>query len=69
MLPGLDGREVFRRLREDPLLVDVPVVFLSARSLEDGSGTLRPPGTTFVTKPFDPSELIETVRDALGDRP
>jgi DNA-binding response OmpR family regulator len=63
MLPGLDGREVYRRLREDPSTASIPVVFLTARTLEDDVRSLEAP---FVTKPFDPTELIETVRDLLG---
>jgi DNA-binding response OmpR family regulator len=35
MMPGLDGWEVCRRMREDPRLADVPVIFLSARAQED----------------------------------
>ncbi len=35
MLPGLDGKEVFRRLRGDEALSAVPIVFLTARSIED----------------------------------
>jgi len=66
MLPGLDGKEVFRRLRGDEALSAVPVVFLTARSIEEDlrslSATER---TSFVTKPFDPTELVETVRDHL----
>jgi DNA-binding response OmpR family regulator len=63
MLPGLDGREVYRRLREDPSTASIPVVFLTARTLEDDVRSLE---ALFVTKPFDPTELIETVRDLLG---
>lgn len=62
MLPGLDGREVHRRLRADPTTASIPVVFLTARTLEDDARGLDAP---FVTKPFDPTDLIETVRDQL----
>ena len=65
MLPGLDGAEVFRRLRDDPSLVSVPVVFLSARPLEDDLVSLGAANATFVTKPFDPSALVETVQDLI----
>lgn len=66
MLPGLDGKEVFRRLREDSVLAGVPVVFLTARSIEDDLRSLgAAERTSFVTKPFDPTELVGTVRDHL----
>ena len=66
MLPGLDGREVFRRLRDDVSTASIPVVFLTARTDEDDTRSLDAP---FVTKPFDPTELIEVVRDLLGETP
>ena len=67
MLPGLDGKEVFRRLREDEATASTPVVFLTARTAEDDLRSLGPGNrASFVTKPFDPTELVEIVRDHLG---
>ena len=67
MLPGLDGKEVFRRLRADDALATVPVVFLTARSIEEDRRSLgATERTSFVTKPFDPTELVEIVRDHVG---
>ena len=63
MMPGVDGWEACRRLREAPGLADVPVVFLSARAQEDDVARGYALGVVgYVTKPFDPQELIETVR-------
>jgi two-component system OmpR family response regulator len=67
MLPGLDGAEVYRRLQDDDELAAVPVVFLSARSAEDDVLSLRGTDATFVTKPFDPAALVETVRDRIEE--
>jgi DNA-binding response OmpR family regulator len=69
MLPGLDGTEVYRRLRDDASLSTVPVVFLSARPFEDDLASLRVTNATFVTKPFDPAALIETVQDLIARTP
>ncbi len=66
MLPGLDGHQVYERLRQDPSLERVPVVFLTARSLDD---LRQVPGATYLSKPFDPATLVATVRAALGDDP
>ena len=66
MLPGLDGTEVFRRLRADEALASVPVVFLSARSRDDDLVQTDDLDAIYVTKPFDPSALVETVRDLIG---
>ena len=64
MLPGLDGFEVCRALREQS---DVPVLILSARR-EDGD-KIRGLGLgadDYVVKPFSPSELVARVRSQLA---
>jgi DNA-binding response OmpR family regulator len=69
MLPGIDGHQVFERLRAEPGLSEVPVVFLSARMVEDvGARYEGMGGVTFVAKPFDPSELVAVVREAIDAR-
>lgn len=66
MMPGLDGYEVCGRLREDPDLKDVPVVFLTARAQEDDVARgYALDVVEYVTKPFDPEALVATVRRAL----
>jgi DNA-binding response OmpR family regulator len=69
MMPGLDGWEVCARMREDPAMAEVPVVFLSARSQDgDPSPGYALGNVQYVTKPFDPADLIEVVRARLtGD--
>ena len=67
MMPGVDGWEACRRLREAPGLADVPIVFLSARAQENDVARGYALGVVgYVTKPFDPQELIETVRAHLA---
>jgi DNA-binding response OmpR family regulator len=66
MMPGLDGYEVCGRLREDPALESVPVVFLTARAQDDDVARGYALGVVeYVTKPFDPEALVATVRRAL----
>jgi len=64
MLPGLDGLEVCRRLREsDP---DVPVVMLTALGDEaDRVVGLSLGADDYVTKPFSPRELVLRVQSVL----
>jgi CheY-like chemotaxis protein len=61
----MDGHEVYRRLREVPALADLPVIFLTGRSAEEFEAYA---GTHVwvMTKPFDPAELVEVVREAIG---
>lgn len=67
MMPRLDGWEAASRLRADPETADIKVVLLSARAqeadLERGS---RIGVDAYLTKPFDPDELIEVVRRLAG---
>jgi CheY-like chemotaxis protein len=66
MMPGLDGWEVCARLREDPETADIPVVLLSARTQDDDRAHDYALGLVeYVTKPFDPADLIEVVRRQL----
>ena len=63
MLPGLDGMEVCRQLRETS---DVPVIMLPARVEEaDRLAGLDLGADDYVTKPFSPKELAARVRAVL----
>jgi DNA-binding response OmpR family regulator len=63
MMPGMSGWEVARRLKEDAKTADIPVVFLSARTQEEDRRRGRELGVVaYVTKPFDPDDLVDTVR-------
>jgi two-component system alkaline phosphatase synthesis response regulator PhoP len=67
MMPGLDGYEVGRLLREAPDLADTPIVFLTARP-KDGAGVPGSLGRVdVVSKPFDPKGLIELVRTRIQE--
>ncbi|HEY7400506.1 MAG TPA: response regulator [Actinomycetota bacterium] len=67
MMPGIDGWEVCVRMREQPGLADVPVVLLSARGEDDDRSRDYALGhVEYVTKPFDPAELIAVVRRHLA---
>lgn len=67
MMPGIDGWEVCRRMKEDPTLADVPVIFLSARAQDEDRQRGYALGVVdYVTKPFDPSHLVEIVRRTLS---
>jgi CheY-like chemotaxis protein len=67
MMPRLDGWEAASRLRSDPRTAGVKVVLLSARAQEaDLQRGDRIGVDAYLTKPFDPDELIATVRRLAG---
>lgn len=58
MMPGMDGFEVARRMREHPSAEDVPIIFVTA--LSDDSARLQGMelgAVDFITKPVDPVQL------------
>lgn len=66
MLPGLDGLEVCRRIRESS---DVPIVMLSAQSdYSDKVNGLDVGADDYLAKPFHPRELVARVRARLRRR-
>jgi two-component system KDP operon response regulator KdpE len=67
-LPGIDGLEVLRRIREGGS--SVPIVVLSSRADETGKVKALDMGADdYVTKPFGMDELLARIRAALRRRP
>ncbi len=63
MLPGMDGLEVCRRVREES---DVPIIMLTARSEDiDKIVGLELGADDYMTKPFNPRELLARIRAIL----
>ena len=64
MMPGITGWEAARRLKEDPKTADIPIVFLSARTQDEDRRRGEELGVAaYVTKPFDPGQLVSTIRE------
>jgi len=69
MLPGVDGLEVCRRLKRDPVTQDVPVVMLTAKGEEADIVTgLELGADDYIPKPFSPRVLIARLRAVLRRR-
>jgi CheY-like chemotaxis protein len=63
MMPRLDGWVTAVRLREDPGTAHIRVVMITARAQEHDVRRGHEIGVdAYVTKPFDPNQLIQTVR-------
>jgi DNA-binding NtrC family response regulator len=66
VMPGMDGYEVCRRLKADPNLRSIPVLFISALDrLEDVVAGFRAGGVDYVTKPFRDEEVLARVETHL----
>ncbi len=66
VMPELNGLEVCRRLRRDPSLASVPILFLTVRSTaEDRVAGLDQGGDDYLVKPFDTPELKARIRALL----
>ena len=63
MLPGMDGLEVCRRLRQNPKTQSIPVIMLTAKGeVEDRIIGLELGADDYLIKPFSPRELVARVR-------
>ena len=68
MMPGMDGLETAEKLREQPSTRMIPIVFVSAKAQSvDVKAGLNAGAVGYVTKPFDPVELVQTVEGLLSE--
>src|ERR1700688_43076 len=66
MLPGADGFDLCRQIRQTPALSSTPVIFLTAKTAEaDRVKGLELGGDDYITKPFSPRELVARIRSVL----
>jgi len=60
MMPRMNGIEVLQRLKGDAATAQIPVILLSAKAQSnDIAGGLDAGADDYITKPFDPIELLE----------
>jgi two-component system, OmpR family, alkaline phosphatase synthesis response regulator PhoP len=66
MLPDKDGRDITRMARSDPMFQEIPVIMLTAR-VEDTDKIigLELGADDYITKPFNPREVVARVRSVL----
>lgn len=69
MMPGIDGFEVCRRIKEDPLNKSIPVVMLTAKkSSMDQARGMQVGADAYITKPFKSVKIIEVIEGLLKHR-
>lgn len=69
-LPGIDGYQATRMIKNDPDLRHVPVVALTAYAMEeDAEKAIRAGCNAYLSKPFDTRRFIEVVQKYLEAEP
>ncbi len=68
MMPDMDGWEVYQQIKADPDLREIPVVVVTAKaqSIDKVLGLHIAKVDDYITKPFGPQELLESVEKILG---
>jgi putative two-component system response regulator len=66
-MPEMDGYEVCRQLKLNPLVAEVPVIFISAlQDTEDKVAAFKSGGVDYITKPFQLEEVLARVKAHLN---
>lgn len=69
MMPQVDGYQFLKQMREDPRFKSLPVVFLTARGMtKDRIQGYQAGCDAYLSKPFDPDELVAIVENLLERR-
>jgi DNA-binding response OmpR family regulator len=68
MMPDMDGWEVYQRMKSDEDLREIPVIVVTAKaqSIDKVLGLHIAKVDDYITKPFGPQELLESVEKILG---
>jgi class 3 adenylate cyclase/CheY-like chemotaxis protein len=65
LMPGMDGYEVCRRIRENPATAFLPVVMVTASDTQQKVRAIEAGADDFITKPFDQAELLARVKSLV----
>ena len=68
MMPDMDGWDVYQQMKADDDLKDIPVIIVTAKaqSIDKVLGLHIAKVDDYVTKPFGPQELLQSVEKVLG---
>jgi DNA-binding response OmpR family regulator len=66
MMPVMDGWELAAKLKEDPKLEQIPILFLSAKTDEYSKALGRQTAADYIEKPFEINDLKAKIEEILG---
>ena len=70
MIPGIEGWEVCRRIRENEATRRLPIIMVTVRTTdEDIQRSVECGANAHINKPFDQRELLDTIKKLLGRAP
>ncbi|MDQ6613732.1 MAG: response regulator [Actinomycetota bacterium] len=69
MMPGMNGLDVARSLKGSDETSSIPIILLSAKAQANDVARGREVADDYITKPFDPLELLDRVAGFLDQRP
>jgi DNA-binding response OmpR family regulator len=69
MMPDINGWDVYREVKADRQLADIPVIVVSAKTPDAGNIIIKdlPPVDGYIAKPFDVEDLIHSVKKLLAN--
>ena len=66
MMPGIDGFEVLRKLKNSPQTISIPVIMLTAKGDRQSLSKAKDLGATdYITKPFNSEALLDLIKRYL----
>ncbi len=68
MMPDMDGWEVYRRMKANPVISNIPVIVVTAKaqSIDKVLGLQVAKVDDYITKPFGPAQLLKSVERVLA---
>ena len=70
LMPGMDGTEAYSRIKADPDIEDIPVLFLTSvlsRDEEQLGANIEESFFNVLAKPFKTQDLVARIRDIIGE--
>lgn len=68
-LPKMSGLEATRQLRADPRTASIPIIVITSFALSGDDQKAKDAGATaYITKPYSPRELLQTIRKLLPEQ-